>query len=125
MLSARKYYTLNEMAIPGLNVKELRTEQRKVFRCPATVMSPTNYPQAGRTIDISSKGISVMLDKHLSAGDQYTISFNTTLGNQLVSVNASARLVYSICVGTSGFRTGFQFGTLDARTAQVIKQLSL
>jgi hypothetical protein len=112
------------MSISKFNPKELRTEQRKALRCSATVMSRANSPQAGRTIDISQKGISVMLPKHLNPGDQYVISFDTTMGSRLVSVNASATLVYSICVGTSGFRTGFQFGPVDANTAQIIKQLS-
>jgi hypothetical protein len=112
------------MSVSAPKTKESRTELRKALRYAATVMSRTNSPQAGRTIDISPGGISVMLSKHLNAGDQYVVSFDATLGNQLVSVNASATLVYSICVGTSGFRTGFQFGPVDAKTAQIIRQLS-
>lgn len=87
-------------------------------------MSRTTPQVSGQTVDISPGGISLMLPRHLNPGDQYVISFDTAVDGSEVSVNAAATLIYSIFVGTTGFRTGFQFGALDGNTSQLIRKLS-
>ena len=109
------------MATHALNPKEQRTEARKTLRCAATVSSPKGPPHLGRTVDISLHGVSIMLPKPMSVGDQFTVCFDTMTGNKMHSVKASARVAYCICVGTSGFRSGFQFVQLDERNAKIIK----
>ncbi|HXA46279.1 MAG TPA: PilZ domain-containing protein [Burkholderiaceae bacterium] len=111
------------MATHALNPKEQRTEERKTLRCAATITSAKTAPLLGRTVDISLHGVSIMLPKPMNVGEQFTVSFDTMTGNKIHAVKASARVTYCICVGTSGFRSGFQFAQLDEKSIKIIKDL--
>jgi hypothetical protein len=105
------------------NPKEQRTEPRKNLRCAATVTSLTAPPLPGRTVDISLHGISIMLPKPMKVGEHFMLSFDTMNDGIVRTVKASGRVAYCICVGTSGFRSGFQFAQLDERTTKIIRDL--
>ncbi|MFI4940382.1 MAG: PilZ domain-containing protein [Burkholderiales bacterium] len=104
--------------------KTLRSEERRVLRCAAAVISSNSPPVHGKTVDVSSKGISVMLPRAMNNGDQCTVAFNPSIDGKTVMLSAPAKVVYSICVGTSGFRTGFQFEGIDDKTSKIIKELA-
>lgn len=109
---------------PMLNPKESRTETRKLLRCPAKVTLKNTAPQLGRTIDISPSGISVMVSEHMTPGIPCVVAFDPSINGKTITVNAAARVIYSICVGTTGFRTGFQFVEIDETTARSIRALA-
>jgi hypothetical protein len=111
------------MASHALNPKELRVEDRKRLSCAATVTAANTPPLLGRTVDISPHGVSIMLPRPLNVGGQFTISFDTMTGEKLRSVKATGKVAYCICVGTSGFRSGFQFQQLDVHNAKTIREL--
>lgn len=102
--------------------KNLRTEDRKKFHCAAQLLR-TNCPVvAGRTIDISTQGISLSVPDQLEAGDGYIIAFETALNGKKFNITARATVVYSILSG-SQFRTGLKFVLLDASTEADIKAI--
>jgi hypothetical protein len=65
-----------------------------------------------------------MLPRAMNTGDQCSVAFNPSIDGKTVALNASAKVVYSICVGTSGFRTGFQFEEIDDKTSKIVKELA-
>jgi hypothetical protein len=102
--------------------KNLRTEERKKFHCTAHLLR-TNCPViSGRTIDISTQGISLTVADQLEAGDGYIISFENVLNGKKFKVTARATVVYSILSG-SAFRTGLKFVLLDASTEAEIRAI--
>lgn len=103
---------------------ETRIAPRKILRVRAKVMLNGGRPPVmGRTIDISTSGISVMLEDSLAAGESCVIAFEAPIRGTIRKVMASAKAVYSIC-GADGFRTGFQFVQLDAANTSIINELA-
>ena len=102
--------------------KEGRVEARKILRCSAHVILTNSTLVKAKTIDISMSGISLMLDEPLATSQQCMISFEAPANGKIVKVAVAARSVYCTCVGTSGFRVGFQF---DQRNEAGIKSVRL
>ena len=105
--------------------KQKRVEERKVLRCTAKIVLKNAPPLKGRTLDISASGISVMVPDPMKAGDPCIIAFDTTVQGKNMSVNVAARAVYCICVGTAGFRIGFQFIQTDEPTVRSLVAMIL
>jgi c-di-GMP-binding flagellar brake protein YcgR len=103
--------------------KDLRAEPRKVLRCSARIVVNNATQIKGRTIDISMGGISVMLDEPFAVPQQCSIAFDAQVGGKVVNVNVVAKSTYCTCVGTSGFRVGFQFDQKNEATAKAIRQV--
>lgn len=102
---------------------DTRIAPRKVLRCRAKVMlNGGRPPLMGRTVDISTSGICLMLDGPLVAGESCVIAFEAPVKGTMRKVMASAKAVYSICSG-EGFRIGFQFVQLDAATTSIINEI--
>ena len=103
--------------------KDLRTEARKVLRCAARIALNDARQIKGRTIDISMGGISMMLDEPFTVPQQCAIAFDAPVGGKIVNINVTAKSTYCTCVGTSGFRVGFQFDQKSEATVKAIRQL--
>jgi hypothetical protein len=102
---------------------DTRIAPRKVLRCRAKVMLNGGRPPVmGRTVDISTSGISLMLDVSLPAGESCVISFEAPVNGTMRKLMVSAKAVYSIC-GADGFRIGMQFVQLDAANTSMINEL--
>jgi hypothetical protein len=102
---------------------DIRIAPRKVLRCRAKVMiSGGRPPLNGRTVDISTSGICIMLEAPLQAGESCVISFEAPVKGTIRKVMVSANAVYSIYSGEA-FRTGFQFVQLDAASTSIINEL--
>ena len=108
-----------------LDQKDSRLEARKILRCVARVSLSNATQIKARTIDISMSGISLMLDEPIATAQQCTIAFEAPGGGKMVKVNVTAKSMYCTCVGTSGFRVGFQFDQRNEAIAKTIRQLLL
>ena len=106
-----------------IDKKDPRLESRKILRCVAKVTLSNATQVKARTIDISMSGISVMLDEPIATAQQCTIAFEAPGGGKMVKVNVTAKAMYCTCVGTSGFRVGFQFDLRNDEVAKTIRQL--
>ena len=105
------------------DLKDGRVEVRKILRCSARIVINDAIRLKGRTIDISVSGISVMVEEPIASLQKCRIYFDAPAGNKIVNVNIAARAIYSTCVGTSGFRVGFQFDQTDDAGMKLIRQL--
>jgi len=103
--------------------KEARVEPRKILRCSARVVLSNGMQVKGRTIDISMSGISIMLYEPIQALQVCTVIFDAPAGSKVLNVNVPAKAVYCTCVGTDGFRVGFQFDLRNDTVAKTIRQL--
>lgn len=77
----------------------------------------------GRTVDISTSGICLLLEGPLVAGESCVVAFEAPVNGTVRKVMVSAKAVYSIYSG-EGFRIGFQFVQLDAANTSIINQLA-
>jgi len=102
---------------------ELRVDTRKILRCAAKVLLKDSTVLNARTIDISMSGISLMLNDQIPTPLQCVIVFEAPANGKMVKVSVGAKAVYCTCVGTSGFRGGFQFDKGNDLAAKSIRQL--
>jgi hypothetical protein len=107
--------------------KESRAEVRRILHCPVKVITKSGAVLRGRSLDVSLGGMSVMLNDAFDGAPQCVVSFEALAAGQLtngkpVNVTVAAEAVYSICVGTSGFRVGFKF---DRGNEAATKELHL
>jgi hypothetical protein len=105
------------------DLKDGRAEARKILRCSTRVVINETVKVKGRTIDISISGISAMMDEPIASMQKCRIYFDAPAGSRILNINIAARAVYSTCVGTSGFRVGFQFSQTDEAGMKLIRQL--
>jgi hypothetical protein len=103
--------------------KDARVEPRKILRCSAKVVLANGTQVKGRTIDVSMSGISIMLYEPIAAAQTCTILFEAPAGSKVLSINVPGKAVYCTCVGTDGFRVGFQFDLRNDVVAKTIRQL--
>ena len=108
---------------PSRLIADGRTETRKVLRCHGKLLQKTAPPLIVTTIDISSDGIAVMAPENVPPGDICCIAFDTLVNGKPIHLQAISRVIYSICVGTAGFRVGLLFTELDSVTKATLSQL--
>jgi c-di-GMP-binding flagellar brake protein YcgR len=102
--------------------EETRGDTRKPFRCRIKVGLANGAQVEGRTVDISSSGICVMVGNSLPPGQTCMIHFETVIGGMQRKVEAPAKVVYNI-YGSAGFRTGFRFVDLSPNNSVVVNWL--
>jgi c-di-GMP-binding flagellar brake protein YcgR len=103
--------------------KETRLEARKILRCAAKILLKDASPINARTIDISMSGISLMLAAPVAVSQQCVVIFDAPVDGKIVKINLVAKAIYCTCVGTSGFRVGFQFDQRSEAVTKSIRQL--
>jgi hypothetical protein len=102
---------------------EARAEARKRLHFPVKVISKDGMVHKGRALDISLQGISVMLNEPFDGAPMCAMVFEALVKGKVVSVSVAAEAVYSICVGTEGFRIGFKFDQKNEVAAKSIRLL--
>lgn len=103
--------------------KDARNEVRKVLRCQARILFKNAPSLSGRTFDISPSGICIIAPEHIAPGQSCGLSFSTPIAGKIIEVNTLAKVAYSICIGTTGFRVGFQFVDPDPAARAAINQI--
>lgn len=109
--------------LDNFNPKNNRSEPRRILRTPATLLFKDRPPVRVRTIDISTSGIAIMVPMNVAEGQSCGISVDTFVNGRMVQINAVAKVIYSICVGTTGFRVGMQFTNVEPAGQTALAQL--
>jgi len=100
-----------------------RTAPRKVLRVRVKIVTQGAKALVGRTLDISLLGLGAMIEEPLPVGQACMIMMDLLVDGISRQFHAEARVVYSICSGTAGFRTGFQFFQLSAGNKALVNAL--
>lgn len=104
--------------------KETRETPRKVLRCAARVALNGAKPISGRSMDISIGGASIMVPEALPLNASCLVGLEPSINGKLVRLVLKARVAYCSCIGTEGFRIGFQFLQLDEAAMRTLRQLT-
>jgi hypothetical protein len=97
-------------------VEEQRKSERKLVKVKALVKMPGGEGIMGRTFDLATSGVGILLDVPLKNGTQVRVSIGLLVNGVVTPMHAQARVQY--CIFSSGdYRIGMQFLQLDANTA--------
>jgi c-di-GMP-binding flagellar brake protein YcgR len=100
-----------------------RDAQTKIFQRRAFLNVDHLPPIPARTLDISSLGLSVIVDQPLPEGRKLTIDVSVVLDEQSIQAHFSCTVRSNVLAGMKGFRVGLEFDELDADASQLIKQI--
>lgn len=102
-------------------VADQRTGARKIVRSKAVVVMDGMPPKQGRTLDISTAGLSLTFDHKLAAGDIGMVSFELFVEGRAQVLSCQSRVNYCIFSGDH-FKIGFQFMNPDLATMATINK---
>lgn len=91
------------------------------MRAKAVVVMDGMPPQPGRTLDISSTGLSLTFDHKLAVGHMGQITFELFMDGKGQLVSSRAKVNYCIFSGDH-FKIGYTFVNVDSATASVISK---
>ncbi|HEY0680692.1 MAG TPA: PilZ domain-containing protein [Steroidobacter sp.] len=91
----------------------------KNMRWPASLRVGHTTTLTGRAIQISSSGLSVLLDRTVREGEIGLVRVDAFIAGNPVRLQARTSVVCCTCVGMDGFRLSLRFQDLDddAQTA--------
>jgi c-di-GMP-binding flagellar brake protein YcgR len=98
-----------------------RSASRKIVRTKAVVVMDGMQPQQGRTLDISSTGLSLTFEHKLAVGHMGQVSFELFLEGKGQLVNTRSKVTYCIFSGDH-FKIGFQFLNPDMATMATVNK---
>lgn len=98
-----------------------RQTVRKIVRSKAVVVMDGMQPQQGRTIDLSTNGVSITFDHKLAPGHMGAVMFELFVDGKGLVLNCRARVSHCIFSGDQ-FKIGFQFINLDVTNAATINK---
>ena len=84
-----------------------RIEERKFFPRRA-LLRTEGASEEGRTIDISQRDLSLILDTPLPAGASARLIFNITIDRRTTQLEFEGRVVWCIRQGPAGYRVRFE-----------------
>lgn len=97
-------------------MEEQRKSERKLVKVKALVKTADGDGIMGRTFDLATSGVGLLLDVPLKNGTQVRVSIGLLVNGVVTPMHAQARVQY--CIFSSGaYRVGMQFLQLDANTA--------
>jgi len=102
---------------------DARGEPRRAWPRRAVVLVEGQPRQPARTIDISISGLSLMTERPVPLNARCGICISFLRGEVLSQIEVAGNAVYSILVGTKGYRTGIQFTQIDSATRALISQI--
>jgi hypothetical protein len=98
-----------------------RSGARKIVRSKAVVVMDGMAPAQGRTLDISSSGLSLTFDHKLGTGDIGMVSFELFVEGKAQVLTCRSRVNYCIFSGDH-FKIGFQFMNPDLATMATVNK---
>lgn len=110
---------LNATRIGG----DARGEPRRVWQRNAQVSVAGGIAVLGKTMDISASGISVMTENPIPIGSSCSLRVTFLLGETISRLEVHGKSVYCVLVGTQGYRTGIQFGSLDSANRALVHRI--
>ncbi|CAN7418785.1 PilZ domain-containing protein [Duganella sp. LjRoot269] len=98
-----------------------RSMARKIVRAKVVLAMDGMPPQQGRTIDISSNGLSLTFDHKLAVGHMGQVSFELFIDGKAQILSSRSKVSYCIFSGDH-FKIGLQFLNPDAATTTAVNK---
>jgi hypothetical protein len=95
----------------------------KVMRWPADLRLDQSTVLAGKAIQISSTGISLLLDRSVREGETGLVRVSAFINGTPVRLQARGSVACCSCVGMEGFRISLRFLDLDDDAHDAIDRL--
>jgi c-di-GMP-binding flagellar brake protein YcgR len=100
-------------------VEEQRKAERKLVKAKVMVKLEGGETIMGRTFDLGTSGVGVLLDVPLKIALQVRISVGLLINDAVIPMHSQARVQY--CIFSSGeYRMGLQFLQIDAAMATML-----
>jgi len=100
-------------------VEEQRRAERKIVKVKTLVKVEGGEPIMGRSFDLATSGVGVVLDVPLQSGVKARVSIGLLVDGVVAPIHTQARVQY--CIFSSGeYRIGFQFLQLEVATATTL-----
>ena len=100
-----------------------RVATRKKLTGRARVALDSQIITSGKLVDISLTGVSLLCEDPVPAKKVVMLEIDSYSGGKRFVIVFKAVMVYSILVGGSGQKFGFQFGPLDEKSARALGEL--
>ena len=100
-----------------------RKQQRKTLRCPAVVKWANGTVTQTHTIDVSSVGVSISVEKPVPGTGTCDLSFVALLRSGARKFNVKCDIIHCVLCGVEGFRVGLRFRDLDPEGCEQLEQL--
>jgi hypothetical protein len=100
-----------------------KPEQRRAARKPLEstgVLTLGGIPFNIKTVDVSSGGLSFLVNKQLPVGRDCHVNFDVPVAGQAHIVAVSAHVVYCFFRGEEGYKIGLEFLQVHADGSEVI-----
>jgi hypothetical protein len=104
-------------------IGDSRDAQARIFQRRAVLSFDHSLPIPAKTLDISSLGLSVIIDQPLPEGRRVTIDINVVLDDQPTLARFACRVRSNVLAGMKGFRIGLEFDQLDGAASALLKQV--
>lgn len=95
----------------------------KVMRWPARLRIGHAPALAGKAIQISPTGVSLIVPQSVRDGERCHVRVDAFIGGNPVRLEANGSVVCCACVGMEGFRISMRFGNLDEDALTAIDAL--
>ena len=95
----------------------------KLMRWPASLRLDHTTTLTGKTTQVSTTGISLMLSRSLRDNTTGLLSVNAFVNGSSVRLQARCTVAGSTCVGMEGFRISLRFQELDSDASNALEAL--
>lgn len=95
----------------------------KVMRWPGSLRLGHSTMLEGRAIQVSSGGVSLLLDRSVREGETGLVRVNAFINGARVVLQARASVACCSCVGMDGFRVSLRFQELDDDAQDALDKL--
>jgi c-di-GMP-binding flagellar brake protein YcgR len=103
--------------------QERKTVARKLNRRIVIGLSDKTT-LTGQTIDLSSGGVRIIIDRALPVPQECTIEFSILIEGQPQPISSRGRILSCVCTGMSGFSIGVQFVQMNDACKAVVARHS-
>jgi len=97
-----------------------RLSPRKLFRAHGLVVPDGMTPVKFNAIDLAPGGICIGISMPLKSGQRCALNFDVVMNGKYQKVTVVAKVTYSVCGGSDGFKVGFQFVDINETGAAAI-----
>lgn len=110
--------------VRGQRMETTQKNFRKVLRVQAKATAPNGAALLGKTLDISPKGMSILLSDAVQVRQHYHLAFDTFIAGSARAFRLDGKVAYCVLSGSQGFRVGFEFDHVTPELQSLIEAIA-